>query len=89
LQGKTAGCFSYGLQETDNVKKTLSQIEINAILGKAHTGIDESKGGDQRVIQPCDFRSAGQMSESYAQFMTTLFEEFARNVSNSLGAYFT
>jgi flagellar motor switch protein FliM len=27
------------------------------------------------------------MSERYARFMTTLFEAFARNVSNSLGAY--
>jgi len=69
------------------VKKTLSQKEIGAILGKARAAAIESDGSDQRVVQPCNFRSAGQMSEGYARFMTTLFETFARNVSNSLGAY--
>lgn len=71
------------------MNKTLSQKEIDAILGKARAGVTESDGGDQRVFQPCNFRSASQMSESYARVMTTLFETFARNVSNSLGAYFT
>jgi len=78
---------SGGTQGAGNVKKTLSQTEIDAILGKACAPGREQSSADQRVIQPCNFRSAGQMSERYARFITNLFEAFARNVSNSLGAY--
>ena len=76
-------------KEASKVNETLGPKEIDAILGQARTGRNEPDAGDQRVIQPCDFRSAGQMSEGYARFMTTLFEPFARSASNSLGAYFT
>lgn len=69
------------------MKKALTQKEIDAILGKARTDPGKLGECDQRVIQPCNFRSAGQMPERYARFMTGLFEAFARNVSNSLGAY--
>ncbi len=69
------------------MKKALSQREIDAILEKARSNDGASQPADQRVVQPCNFRGAGQMSERYARFMTTLFEAFARNVSNSLGAY--
>jgi flagellar motor switch protein FliM len=69
------------------MNKTLSQKEIDAILGRARAGLNEPETGDDRAIQICNFRSAGQMSEQYARFMTTLFEAFARSVSNSMGAY--
>jgi len=69
------------------MNKTLSQKEIDAILGRARAGLNEPDAGDDRAVQLCNFRSAGEMSERYARFMTTLFETFARNVSNSMGAY--
>src|SRR5215469_15201553 len=70
------------------MKKALSQREIDAILVKARcTNLGEAGAAEYRSVQSCNFRGAGQMSERYARFMTTLFEVFARNVSNSLGAY--
>jgi len=69
------------------MNKSLSQKEIDAILGSARAGLNEADVGDDRAVQLCNFRSAGEMSERYARFMTTLFEVFARNVSNSMGAY--
>lgn len=71
------------------MKKTLSQEEIDAILREARGNIAESSTVDKRVIEPCNFRNTGQMSEPYARFMTNLYEGFARSVSNSVGAYFT
>jgi flagellar motor switch protein FliM len=67
-----------------NMKKTLSQKEIDAIVAAGH----RSEDNDQRAIQLCNFHDAGQMSERHARFITALFEAFARSASNSLGAYF-
>jgi flagellar motor switch protein FliM len=69
------------------VKKVLSQEEIDAILGKARSAGGHAERQDSRVVEPCNFREGGQMSEPYARFMTNLYEGFARSVSNSLGAY--
>jgi flagellar motor switch protein FliM len=69
------------------MNKTLSQKEIDAILGRARAGLNEPDGGEDRAVQLCNFRSASEMSERYARFMTTVFEAFARSVSNSMGAY--
>jgi flagellar motor switch protein FliM len=71
------------------VKKVLNQQEIDAILGKARNHPGGHEGVDERVVERCDFRSAGQMSQANARYLTALYEGFARNVSNSLGAYFT
>ena len=67
------------------MKKTLGFKEIDAIVAGGH----KSERNDQRAIQLCNFRDAGQMSERRARFTTALFEAFARSASNSLGAYFT
>jgi flagellar motor switch protein FliM len=69
------------------VRKVLSQQEIDAILGKARSELKMDDGGNKRVVQTCDFRTAGQMSEAYARFLTNLYEGFARSASNSLGAF--
>jgi flagellar motor switch protein FliM len=67
------------------LKKVLSQAEIDAILGRAKgEGFDPN---DRRVVERCDFRNAGQMSEQQARIMTSVYEDFARNASNSLGAF--
>lgn len=68
------------------MKKVLSQQEIDAILGKARAELKVADGA-KRVVQTCDFRTAGQMSEAYARFLTNLYEGFARSASNSLGAF--
>ena len=68
------------------MKKVLSQKEINAILGKASRPHTDS-GRERRTVELCDFRNSGQLSEQHARTMKSLYEEFARSLSNSLGAY--
>jgi Flagellar motor switch protein FliM len=69
------------------MKKTPSEKEIDVIIDHALVPRDKPQHSDHRSIELCNFRNAGQMSERYARFMTNLFEAFARNSSNSLGAY--
>ncbi|MGA9567416.1 MAG: FliM/FliN family flagellar motor switch protein [Candidatus Korobacteraceae bacterium] len=69
------------------MKKTLSEKEVDVIIGNALIPRDKPEPSDHRSIELCNFRNAGQMSERYARFTTNLFEAFARNSSNSLGAY--
>ncbi|HWS97934.1 MAG TPA: hypothetical protein VN620_15825, partial [Candidatus Methylomirabilis sp.] len=71
------------------LKKILNQREIDAILGQALADGSDRGTAPQRPVELCNFRKTGQMSDHYARFMTSLFEVFARSVSNSLGAYFT
>jgi flagellar motor switch protein FliM len=42
--------------------------------------------GDQHV-EPCNFRSAGQLSNESARVLTSMYEIMARNVMNSLDVY--
>jgi len=67
------------------VKKNLSQEEIDAILGRAKGEV--AGGDDRRIVEGCDFRNSGQMSEQHARTMNSLYGDFARDASNSLGAY--
>ena len=69
------------------MKKILNQREIDAILGQARADGNDGGNAPQRPVELCNFRKTGQMSDHYARFMTSLFEVFARSVSNSLGAY--
>jgi flagellar motor switch protein FliM len=69
-----------------DMKKVLSQQEIDAILGKAR-GEESSTEAEPRTVEPCDFRVAGQLSELHARIMTSLYEGFARSAANALGAY--
>lgn len=69
------------------MKKILNQREIDAILGQALADGSDRVTAPQRPVELCNFRKTGQMSDHYARFMTSLFEVFARSVSNSLGAY--
>ncbi len=69
------------------MQKALTGKEIDLIIGNAKAPTHNPDHGQHRSIELCNFRNAGQMSERYARFMTNLFEAFARNSSNSLGAY--
>jgi flagellar motor switch protein FliM len=40
-----------------------------------------------RSIQPCNFRSAGRLSNESARTLTSLHEASARNIMNSLDVY--
>ena len=40
-----------------------------------------------RSVQPCNFRSAGRLSNESARTLTSLFESSARNIMNSLDVY--
>ncbi len=40
-----------------------------------------------RTVQPCNFRSAGRLSNESARSLTTLHESLARNLMNSLDVY--
>jgi flagellar motor switch protein FliM len=66
------------------VKKVLNQREIDAILDKARA--DKGKAVPH-CVETCNFHHSGQMSDQYARFMTSLYEAYARSVSNSLAAY--
>ena len=67
------------------MKKVLSQEEIDAILGRARGEVGTED--DRRIVEQCDFRNSSQMSELHAHAMNTVYEDFARAASNSLGAY--
>ena len=41
----------------------------------------------ERTIQPCNFRSAGRLSNESARTLTTLHESLARNLMNTLDVY--
>ena len=42
---------------------------------------------EQRLVQPCNFRSAGRLSNESARALTTLHESLARNLMNTLDVY--
>ena len=66
------------------LKKVLNQQEIDAILDKNRAATSKAA---PRSVEPCNFHNTGQMSDQYVRFMTSLYEAYARSVSNSLGAY--
>src|ERR1700678_683867 len=43
--------------------------------------------GRARSVHPCDFRSAGRLSNENARSLTALHETFARRVVSALDAY--
>lgn len=45
------------------------------------------KPGSARSIQACNFRSAGRLSNENARSLTTVHEQFARNVTNTLDGF--
>lgn len=65
---------------------TLGQAEMDAMVSVARRvgGKEEAK---DRNIQPCNFRSAGRLSNESARALTTLHETFARNTTNALDLY--
>ena len=70
------------------MSKVLSQQEIDAILNAARRDkAPEAVAPSNRFVQVCNFRTAGQLSNQNARAINALHEVFARNVTNSVGAY--
>ena len=42
---------------------------------------------EEKHVEPCNFRSAGQLSNESARVLTSMYEILARNVMNSLDVY--
>jgi flagellar motor switch protein FliM len=69
------------------MQKILNQEEIDALFKRARGGKAAVAAGGPRVITPCDFRSAGQITKEQLRLLTGLHETLARNLSHALGAY--
>jgi flagellar motor switch protein FliM len=69
------------------MQRVLNQEEIDAIVQAARGQTSAAVAQEQRSVQACDFRQAGQLSRELAQAVNGLFEGFARNLSQSLGMY--
>jgi flagellar motor switch protein FliM len=70
------------------MEKILNQEEIDRLFksSKASAPAQVAKA-PQRSVQQCDFRQSGQLGKDQVRQVTSLHENFAPNVSNSLGAY--
>ena len=51
------------------------------------TGEPQNEAPDGRTVQPCNFRSAGRLSNESARALKTLHEALARNLMNTLDVY--
>lgn len=70
------------------MSKVLSQQEIDAILSATRrVKAPEAVASSDRFVQPCNFRTAGQLSNQNARAINALHEVLARNVANAVGAY--
>lgn len=67
------------------MEKVLNQEEIDAMVRAARGGA--RSGSSQPVVQPWDIRQAGQIGREQMRAINQLHEVFARNLSNSVGAY--
>jgi len=68
------------------MQRVLNQEEIDAIV-QAARGQTAAAANEEKSVQPCDFRQAGQLSRELAQAISGMYEGFARNLSQALGLY--
>ncbi|MGH9685686.1 MAG: flagellar motor switch protein FliM [Candidatus Acidiferrales bacterium] len=68
------------------MEKILKQEEIEHLFRSAKVSPPALKVR-RRAVQTCDFRQSGQLSKNQVRQVTSLHDNFAPNVSNSLGAY--
>ena len=70
------------------MEKVLNQEEINAMVRAARSGIQaDASIPAQPAVEPWDLHRAGEIGREQMQAITMLHEGFARNLTNSLGAY--
>ena len=68
------------------MQRVLNQEEIDAIV-QASRGLKSSSPKEEKSVQACDFRQAGQLSREVMQAVSGMYESFARNLSQALGLY--
>lgn len=66
------------------MEKVLNQSEIDEMVQRARSGGAASTGP---IIQPWDVRQAGQIGREQLRAINQLHENFARNLSTSIGGY--
>ena len=71
------------------MEKILNQEEIDALFRATQKGQVPagSAKAEKRDISKFDIREAGQISKDQVRALSALLETFARNITNSLGAY--
>jgi len=71
------------------MEKILNQEEIDALFRATQKGQIPagSARAEKRDIAKFDIREAGQISKDQVRALSALLETFARNITNSLGAY--
>lgn len=69
------------------MRKVLNQEEIDAMFRAARRDNPNENNDDSSRVKPWDFRQVGQISREQLRSISTLHETFARNLTNSLGAY--
>lgn len=67
------------------MEKVLNQEEIDAMF-RAALGARKHHN-DEINVRPCNFHQAGQINKEQVRAISMLHEGFARNLTNSLGAY--
>jgi flagellar motor switch protein FliM len=69
------------------LEKALNQQEIDAMVQAAAQQSLQNEKKDQRSITPFGFRQSGQLNGQQTHLLTALHEAFARDLTQSLGAY--
>jgi len=69
------------------MEKVLNQQEIDDMVRAARGGAKTGGSGARRDVQPWDARTAGQIGQEQMRSISALHEGFARNLTNSLGAF--
>jgi flagellar motor switch protein FliM len=65
----------------------LSQEQIDAMVKMSQEGGPKKAGDKQRSVFPCNFRSAGLLSNENARSLSAAHETFARYLASTLDAY--
>jgi flagellar motor switch protein FliM len=69
------------------LEKILNQEEIDRLFHKSKQSAPPPAITRRRTVKECDFRQGAQLGKDQVRQLTSLHENFAPSVSNSLGAY--
>lgn len=61
--------------------------QIQAILNASHVLMQKRLGDQPRLVYPCNFRSAGRLSNESARLLTAAHETFARHLASALEVF--
>ena len=64
-----------------------NQEQIDSMLKASRIVESRKPGGKPRSVYPCNFRSAGRLSNENARAVTTIHETFARHLASALDLY--